>query len=97
MLLHTPAYSSMDTLIISAYSCILLHTSIYIFLLSNYYYKIFSLLFDIELRKAVRSSIMRSTPRSHEHSYAPEIYSPDDDVWTKTCTECGHQISYEKM
>ena len=36
---------------------------------------------------------------SHEHRFSlgEEVYSPDTDLWTKSCQECGYQISFEKM
>ena len=26
-----------------------------------------------------------------------EVYDPDSDTWSKTCSECGHTITFEKM
>lgn len=50
----------------------------------------------VELRKAVRSSAT-SQSRTHEHLFSEEIYCPETDMWTKTCEDCGHKITYEKM
>lgn len=45
----------------------------------------------------VRSSLYRKTDNSHTHTYGDEVYNEENDVYVKTCTECGHEIEYEKM
>lgn len=51
-----------------------------------------------ELRKAVRSSLIKVDSGSHEHKYGEETcINEEDDEYSKTCIECGHTITYEKM
>lgn len=50
-----------------------------------------------ELRMAVRSSLWRKEIAGHEHVYGEETYNDDDDEYSKTCTTCGHVMTYEKM
>ncbi|XP_074064040.1 DNA repair protein complementing XP-A cells isoform X3 [Macrotis lagotis] len=49
-----------------------------------------------ELRRAVRSSIWKKETAIHQHEYGPEE-NIEDDMYQKTCTICGHQLTYEKM
>ncbi|XP_015705451.1 DNA repair protein complementing XP-A cells [Coturnix japonica] len=49
-----------------------------------------------ELRRAVRSSLWKKTTSIHEHEYGPEE-NIDEDTYKKTCTVCGHELTYEKM
>ncbi|XP_075582738.1 LOW QUALITY PROTEIN: DNA repair protein complementing XP-A cells [Pelecanus crispus] len=49
-----------------------------------------------ELRRAVRSSLWKKEARIHEHDYGPEE-NIDEDTYKKTCTVCGHELTYEKM
>ncbi|OXB81756.1 UNVERIFIED_CONTAM: hypothetical protein H355_010317 [Colinus virginianus] len=49
-----------------------------------------------ELRRAVRSSLWKKTASIHEHDYGPEE-SIDEETYKKTCTVCGHELTYEKM
>ncbi|KAM6329371.1 DNA repair protein complementing XP-A cells isoform 1-T1 [Alca torda] len=49
-----------------------------------------------ELRRAVRSSLWKKEARIHEHEYGPEE-NIDEDTFKKTCTVCGHELTYEKM
>ncbi|XP_075267355.1 DNA repair protein complementing XP-A cells [Opisthocomus hoazin] len=49
-----------------------------------------------ELRRAVRSSLWKKEARIHEHEYGPEE-NIDEDTYKKTCTVCGHELTYEKM
>ncbi|XP_030323479.1 DNA repair protein complementing XP-A cells [Calypte anna] len=49
-----------------------------------------------ELRRAVRSSLWRKGTSIHEHEYGPEE-NIDEDTYKKTCTVCGHELTYEKM
>ncbi|XP_007498101.2 DNA repair protein complementing XP-A cells [Monodelphis domestica] len=49
-----------------------------------------------ELRRAVRSSVWKKETAIHQHDYGPEE-SIEDDMYRKTCTICGHQLTYEKM
>ncbi|XP_072319820.1 DNA repair protein complementing XP-A cells [Eucyclogobius newberryi] len=51
-----------------------------------------------ELRKAVRSSMWTKDLSAHQHEYGPEeVVDPDEDMYKKTCTSCGHELTYEKM
>ena len=52
-----------------------------------------------ELRRAVRSSLVQSTSKHHEHVFPTdsEVYDPTSDTWTKTCSECGYRLTFEKM
>lgn len=56
-----------------------------------------------ELRKAVRTSTWRKDLSKHEHTFPKEgeeggeTYNEETDTWTKTCKECGYQVSFEKM
>ncbi|XP_069735923.1 DNA repair protein complementing XP-A cells [Phaenicophaeus curvirostris] len=49
-----------------------------------------------ELRRAVRSSLWKKGASIHEHEYGPEE-NIDEDTYKKTCTICGHELTYEKM
>ncbi|NXQ06481.1 XPA protein, partial [Vidua macroura] len=49
-----------------------------------------------ELRRAVRSSLWKKEASIHEHEYGPEE-NIDEDTYKKTCTVCGHELTYEKM
>eukprot|EP00076_Gallus_gallus_P034884 XP_025000422.1 DNA repair protein complementing XP-A cells homolog isoform X1 [Gallus gallus] len=49
-----------------------------------------------ELRRAVRSSLWKKTASIHEHEYGPEE-NVDEETYKKTCTVCGHELTYEKM
>ncbi|RMC22432.1 hypothetical protein DUI87_00746 [Hirundo rustica rustica] len=49
-----------------------------------------------ELRRAVRSSLWKKEASIHEHEYGPEE-NIDEDTYRKTCTVCGHELTYEKM
>ncbi|NWW59562.1 XPA protein, partial [Ifrita kowaldi] len=49
-----------------------------------------------ELRRAVRSSLWKKETSIHEHEYGPEE-NIDEDTYKKTCTVCGHELTYEKM
>ncbi|XP_040436028.1 LOW QUALITY PROTEIN: DNA repair protein complementing XP-A cells [Falco naumanni] len=49
-----------------------------------------------ELRRAVRSSLWKKETSIHEHEYGPEK-NIDEDTYKKTCTVCGHELTYEKM
>lgn len=51
-----------------------------------------------ELRRAVRSSMWTKDTSVHQHEYGPEeVVDPDEDLYKKTCTSCGHELTYEKM
>ncbi|XP_035037442.1 DNA repair protein complementing XP-A cells isoform X2 [Hippoglossus stenolepis] len=51
-----------------------------------------------ELRRAVRSSMWTKDTSVHQHQYGPEeVVDPEEDLYKKTCTTCGHELSYEKM
>ncbi|XP_063075489.1 DNA repair protein complementing XP-A cells [Engraulis encrasicolus] len=51
-----------------------------------------------ELRKAVRSSMFRKDTNVHQHEYGPEVLlDEEEDLYKKTCTTCGHELTYEKM
>ncbi|KAI1239813.1 hypothetical protein IHE44_0011247 [Lamprotornis superbus] len=49
-----------------------------------------------ELRRAVRSSLWKKAASIHEHEYGPEE-NIDEDTYKKTCTVCGHELTYEKI
>ncbi|KAJ7335048.1 hypothetical protein JRQ81_012989 [Phrynocephalus forsythii] len=49
-----------------------------------------------ELRRAVRSSTWKKESRVHQHEYGAEE-TIEDDLYKKTCTTCGHELTYEKM
>ena len=35
---------------------------------------------------------------AHTHSFSPdEVYDEESDTWTKTCTECGFEVQYERL
>ncbi|KAM9792790.1 DNA repair protein complementing XP-A cells [Neosynchiropus ocellatus] len=51
-----------------------------------------------ELRKTVRSSLWTKNTSAHQHQYgAEEVVDPDEDLYKKTCSTCGHELTYEKM
>lgn len=51
-----------------------------------------------ELRRAVRSSMWTKDISGHQHQYGPEeVVDPEEDLYRKTCTTCGHELTYEKM
>uniref|UniRef100_A0A8C5DKX2 XPA C-terminal domain-containing protein n=1 Tax=Gouania willdenowi TaxID=441366 RepID=A0A8C5DKX2_GOUWI len=51
-----------------------------------------------ELRRAVRSSMWTKNTSAHQHEYGPEeVVDPEEDLYKKTCTSCGHELTYEKM
>ncbi|XP_028831466.1 DNA repair protein complementing XP-A cells [Denticeps clupeoides] len=51
-----------------------------------------------ELRRTVRSSMFRKDTSAHQHEYGPEeLVDEEEDLYKKTCTTCGHQLTYEKM
>jgi len=52
-----------------------------------------------ELRKAVRTSTWQKDLSKHVHDYDSEneVYDEEEDVYTKKCKTCDHQITYEKM
>lgn len=54
------------------------------------------LTFSSELRRAMRNSLWKRAASIHEHEYGPEE-NIDEDTYKKTCTVCGHELTYEKM
>ncbi|XP_056442848.1 DNA repair protein complementing XP-A cells [Gadus chalcogrammus] len=51
-----------------------------------------------ELRRAVRSSVWTKDSQAHQHQYGPEeVLDAEEDLYQKTCSTCGHTLSYEKM
>lgn len=50
-----------------------------------------------DLRLAVRSSLWTKDTSSHEHDFGSETYNEEEDMYSKTCTSCGHTVTYEKM
>ncbi|XP_067106062.1 DNA repair protein complementing XP-A cells [Osmerus mordax] len=51
-----------------------------------------------ELRRAVRSSMWTKDTSVHKHEYGPEeVLDEEEDLYKKTCTSCGHELTYEKM
>ena len=54
----------------------------------------------IALRRAIKSSLVKpEQEKSHVHSFpvGEEKYNAESDNWTKTCSECGFQVTFEKM
>ena len=53
----------------------------------------------LELKKAVRTSTWHKDLSKHEHDYdvENEVYDEEEDVYTKKCKTCDHEITYEKM
>ncbi|CAM1319309.1 XPA (predicted) [Pycnogonum litorale] len=49
------------------------------------------------LRMNVRSSLYKRDLEGHQHEYGPESYDSDDDMYSKVCKTCNHQLTYEKM
>lgn len=49
------------------------------------------------LRMDVRSSLFDRSHATHEHRFGPERHDPAADVYERTCLDCGHVESYEKM
>jgi len=57
------------------------------------------------MRQQIEFSISKPSKSyaPHVHKFpAPgekggEVYDPDSDTWSKTCSECGHTITFEKM
>jgi len=62
-------------------------------------------LYLAEMRQQIEFSIPKPSKSyaPHVHKFpAPgekggEVYNPDSDTWSKTCSECGHTITFEKM
>ncbi|XP_034044349.1 DNA repair protein complementing XP-A cells [Thalassophryne amazonica] len=51
-----------------------------------------------ELRWAVRSSTWTKDSSVHQHEYgAEEVVDAEEDLYKKTCTTCGHELTYERM
>ncbi|KAK5644704.1 hypothetical protein RI129_006004 [Pyrocoelia pectoralis] len=51
-----------------------------------------------ELRMAVRSSLYNKTSAAaHTHEFASETYNSDDDNYTRVCTTCQYEETFEKM
>ncbi|XP_041975088.1 DNA repair protein complementing XP-A cells homolog isoform X2 [Aricia agestis] len=48
------------------------------------------------LRMAVRSTLFDRTRAAHEHTFGPEQYDADEDIYRRSC-DCGHTETYEKM
>lgn len=46
---------------------------------------------------SVRSSLWRKDLSGHQHEYGDEVYDEDKDSYSKTCSSCGHEWTYEKM
>lgn len=59
----------------------------------------FSLVCIIELRQAVRTSTWQKDLSKHQHEYDSEneIYDEEEDMYTKKCKTCEHEVKYEKM
>ncbi|XP_076023445.1 DNA repair protein complementing XP-A cells homolog [Genypterus blacodes] len=51
-----------------------------------------------ELRRTVRSSMWTKDTSAHQHQYGPEeVVDEEEDLYKKTCTTCGHELTFEKM
>ncbi|XP_018670863.2 DNA repair protein complementing XP-A cells homolog [Ciona intestinalis] len=49
-----------------------------------------------QLRKEVRSSLYSVKVQGHQHFYGEEQHIGGDE-YNKTCSTCGHQVTFEKM
>ncbi|KAL1492947.1 hypothetical protein ABEB36_011108 [Hypothenemus hampei] len=51
-----------------------------------------------ELRMNMRSSMYdRTSAASHTHDFGPEIYNEESDSYTRKCTTCPYEETFEKM
>eukprot|EP00730_Choanoeca_flexa_P018494 TRINITY_DN8995_c0_g1_i2.p1 TRINITY_DN8995_c0_g1~~TRINITY_DN8995_c0_g1_i2.p1 ORF type:complete len:303 (+),score=65.37 TRINITY_DN8995_c0_g1_i2:2-910(+) len=52
-----------------------------------------------KLRKETLTTSWMKQRKKHEHVFRPEdeVYNEEEDEWTKTCAECGFQVTYEKL
>nr|XP_054754316.1 DNA repair protein complementing XP-A cells-like [Lytechinus pictus] len=50
-----------------------------------------------DLRRAVRTSMWTKDLSVHQHTYGEETCDEETDMYSKTCSGCGHVVSYEKM
>ena len=62
-------------------------------------YAFYIFISSVELRKAVRTSTWQKDLSKHEHDYdiENEVYDEEEDVYTKKCKGCDHEVQYEKM
>ena len=61
-----------------------------------YYFLFLSHVLPVALRRSVKT---RLPENSHVHTYpvGEETYDSESDTWTKTCADCGFQVTFEKM
>ncbi|VDP91799.1 unnamed protein product [Echinostoma caproni] len=50
-----------------------------------------------ELKVQTRSSLYMKTTKMHEHTFGPETYDAEQDVYTKRCTQCEYTTTFEKL
>ncbi|XP_060537392.1 DNA repair protein complementing XP-A cells homolog [Cylas formicarius] len=51
-----------------------------------------------ELRMNMRSSLYdKSSGRSHSHEFGPESYNEQEDTYTRCCTTCPYEETFEKI
>lgn len=50
-----------------------------------------------ELKVQTRSSLFMKTHTTHEHSFGPEVYDTENDVYVKRCTTCNYETTFEKL
>ncbi|CAI4226790.1 unnamed protein product [Auanema sp. JU1783] len=52
-----------------------------------------------EMRQQIRgiSGAKVKFIESHEHTYGPESYNEEDDIYSKECVDCGFILTFEKM
>lgn len=50
-----------------------------------------------DLKVQTRSSLFTKTTATHEHSFGPETYDREKDVYVKRCTECNYTNVFEKL
>eukprot|EP00053_Salpingoeca_punica_P015932 m.148337 g.148337 ORF g.148337 m.148337 type:complete len:393 (-) comp16834_c3_seq27:3099-4277(-) len=52
-----------------------------------------------KLRRSTITSTWWHKDTQHTHVYPPgeEVHNPETDEWTKTCSECGFEVVFEKM
>lgn len=53
--------------------------------------------FFLALRKSVVKGRLPEDNHVHTFPSGGEKYNSEDDSWTKTCADCGFQVTFEKM
>jgi len=49
------------------------------------------------LRLAIQATQPTKSHKVHKHEFGAETYNEEDELYTKSCTVCGHTVSFEKM